>query len=137
MRDTTCPECRNVCKEHPRRDFALRHILPTIYSGLGREMPTFEGLNATLFARIYVMVEESQQLTLPAELDAFWYPMLAEVRGMRGVEMPPTRAIPGPVIDVDVEMEGDDTDSDFELGSGVDSEGNASGASGSQGAEVA
>lgn len=139
--ENTCPECRTPCVAYPQRDFALRHILPVIYSGLGREMPTAEGLNATLFARIYAMMEESkgQVLTLQQRTE-FWAPMISEVRRMQDgnppaptppaptppAPTPPEPTPPEPIIDVDVEMEQDDADSDWEPGSAIDEEDEAS-----------
>jgi len=107
--------CRAGCAAYPQRDFALRDILPLIYSGLGREAPTSETVDATFFARIYAMIEESSSRWFSElELKAFWAPMIKEVQRMRGVTVPN-------VIDVDVEMGRDDEGSDWELGSGVDS----------------
>ena len=69
----------------PQRDFALRDILPLVYTNLG-QAPTNGDLDPTLFARIYQMILEGwqRQLTLP-ELDEFWQPVITELRRLRGV----------------------------------------------------
>lgn len=110
-----CPVCRAACVAHPQRDFALRDILPLIYSGLGREAPTFESIDP-IFTRIFAMIEESQAHSwwTVEELEAFWKPTLKEVQRMRW----PNET----EVEVDVEMEGEDESSVWEGGSGVDSE---------------
>lgn len=78
---------------------------------------------ATIFARIYTMKEECRKHDLSErQLNAFWAPMIAVVYQIRNIP------VPGPannaaVIDVDADVDmGDGDSSDWELGSGVDSE---------------
>lgn len=142
-RSNTCPVCRAECVRHPQRDFALRNILPAVYTGLGRETPAQEDIDPALFTRIYTMLEESRTDYFTAvELRAFWAPMVTAVREMRGVPDAPGDPGPGSVhnpIEVDVDMDedaegsvvggdaggsvvdGDGEGSDWELGSGVNS----------------
>lgn len=98
-----------MCVAPPQRDFALQEILPIIYSGLGREIPTYEGLNSTLFDRIYATMEECRTYTLlPRQQGALWTPILTEIQQMMGLDVssPPPAPQPAPAIDVeDGEME--------------------------------
>ena len=92
--ESTCPECRVKCVALPQRDFVLREILPTLYSGLEREMPTYEALGTTLFARIYATIEachrtDPQRPALSLQQQrALWAPILAEIRQMMGLDDP-------------------------------------------------
>ena len=87
-------------------------------------MPTYEALDTTLFARIYVTMEECHRrvpqrppLTRPQK-QALWAPILAEIRQMMGLnvsssqpELAPEPG-PGPVIDVDMEEDTPGSDED-------------------------
>lgn len=123
--------CRTNCVAYPQRDFALRDILPLIYSGLGREMPA-SNFDATIFTRIYAMKEQFLGMGLtPTQAERFWQPMVMEVQQMRGV---PVEDVPvDAVIDVDAEMGEENEGSDWELGSGVDSGEDGNGIDGLQG----
>ncbi|KAF9643065.1 hypothetical protein BDM02DRAFT_3132675 [Thelephora ganbajun] len=123
--NNTCPECRAMCEGCPQCDFALRDVLQMVYSGLGQEVPTYGSFDATLFDRIYAMMQEFRGLFLTdSQEEDFWAPMVVEVQRMRGIpEDTPGNSVDNAIdIDVDVDMEGETDDSDWELGSGVGSE---------------
>lgn len=50
-----CPECRTVCGNEPKRDFALRGIVRLLCTLQGREEPTATSTNFNLgtFAQMY------------------------------------------------------------------------------------
>ena len=129
--ENTCPECRNVCVEYPLRDFALRDIIPAVYFGLGQEMPNYESFDDAVFVTIYAMLDEcNEQMLTDSQLKAFWSPMVAEVRRMRGV--------PAAVnVEVDVGTVADAGESDWESVTVDDSEGNGGGAGNVQDGEYA
>ena len=92
-------------------------------------MPTYEGLNITLFARIYTMLEEYQTNAATAQQQrAFWAPMLAEIREIRGADVPLPQSAPQPELepepaaatDADLEMGGDNVDPAWAPGSQED-----------------
>jgi hypothetical protein len=119
-RDTTCPECREVSVGLPRRDFALREILRIVYTDMGQEVPNYQDFDETIFTRIYEMLDGRANNLTGVQLQEFWAPTIAELRRMRGAEIPPTPPPPPPdeVIDVDMEeIVENNADVDWELDS--------------------
>lgn len=120
--DNSCPECRVKCFGLPQRDFALRDILRVVYGNLGREAPTYDTFDQTIFARIYELLREFRTAprTRQQRLE-FWAPIVAEVQQMCGGPAQTPASTPD-VIVIDVDMEGNSGVSDLELDEGVDSE---------------
>lgn len=104
-----------------------------IYSSLGREVPTYENFDAEIFVRIYALLQECQGLFLTdAQREDYWAPLVEEVRKMHPIPVTPDNGA-ADVHDTDVEMREDAEDSDWELGSGVDSQESGGEAGGEQG----
>jgi hypothetical protein len=75
-----------------------------IYTALGREMPG--NFDAEIFEHIYVMLAEFRDGTWSAEqARAYWAPIIAQVRQMRGLPPEPAGTLNN-AQDDDVEMEG-------------------------------
>jgi hypothetical protein len=114
-----------------------------VCEGLGREVPTYEAFDGTIFARIYETMQRYRTHHLTTEaMDALWEPLTVEVQQMCGVPVaPPPRSPPRNVIvidtvDEDIAMgENSENSSDSEIGSGVNSEegSNEGGTGGTQG----
>ena len=101
----------------PQRDFALRDILPLVYASLGKA-PTHENLDPAFFAHIYEMIQRGSQIDLtPSGLKEFWNPIVMQLRRMRGL------LVETEAEEAKVDAEMDNEGSDWEIGSGVDSEG--------------
>lgn len=135
-RDNTCPECRAACPGYPQRDFALQEILQMVYEGLGREVPTYEAFDGTIFARIYAILGQYRTTFLSLEgTEQLWAPMIAETNQLVGNPVPvvqvPVRPRSVTVVDGDVDMQENAPESGWDLGSGVGSEeGNGEGGTG-------
>lgn len=113
---TTCPECRVESRGQPQRDFALRDVLSMVYEAQGRDAPSLlsENFDPTIFANIYAEKEEQEQRARERR------ERIRQIMNIGTAQLQaPVNNIPSAVIDVDME---DDEGSNWELGSGVDSE---------------
>jgi hypothetical protein len=117
--DTTCPECRVESRGQPQRDFALRDVLSLIYEGQGRDVPGIlsENFDPSIFATIYAEKEERGRRA--RERRERLQQVINDATSQPQNLQAPANRIPDVIIDVEMQ---DDGGSDWELGSGVDSE---------------
>ena len=113
---TTCPGCRVESRGQPQRDYALCDVLSMVYESQGRNAPSVlsENFDPSAFTTIYVAREERAR-----ERRERIRHVVDIATAQLQLPRVPINDLPGGVIDVDM-MDGEG--SDWDLGSGVDSD---------------